>query len=338
MSSSLDQPTSAMTSLSGRPDESRPLVSTIVPAMNEEGNIDEFVRLFAEMRETAPFDCELVYIDDGSTDTTRSKMLAAASRHDWIRVAWHQRNRGLTEALQTGFAAATGSIFVFYPADLQFLPEDIPRLVAPITERGIDLVAGWKQGKYQKAFVSSIYNAFSRWLFNLEVHDMNAVKAFRREVVERIFLRKDWHRYLVVLAANEGFTIDEVKVPLYERAWGSSKFTGVWRILIGVLDLLAVKFQISFLKKPLLYFGTIGVGLFGLAGLIGLFAVYRRYVEGVGDRNLVFLVIFLAGLGMGFFMLGFMSEGQTALKEEITDLRRRVKRLGSSDDTNESPS
>ncbi|NOY88155.1 MAG: glycosyltransferase family 2 protein, partial [FCB group bacterium] len=116
----------------------KPIVSIIVPAMNEEGNIDEFCRQFDEMLKKAPFDGELIYIDDGSTDGTLEKIKAAALKYNFIKYASHQRNRGLTESLMTGFSIASGEIFVFYPADLQYLPEDIPTLVKPIFE-GADL-------------------------------------------------------------------------------------------------------------------------------------------------------------------------------------------------------
>jgi len=298
-------------------------VSTIVPAMNEEGNIEEFCHLYSEMLKNAPFEGELIYIDDGSTDNTLQKIKEAAQKYDFVRYASHQHNRGLTEALQTGFAIARGDVFVFYPADLQFLPEDIPALIKPITE-GADMSAGWKQGKYKKKFVSSIYNYLSRKIFGLKVHDLNSCKAFRREVVERIFLRKDWHRYLIVLAASEGYTIDEVKIPLYDRNWGESKFRSIWRIPIGVLDMLAVQFQIRFLKKPLMFFGSLGSIFFFLGFLVGLWAIYLKYWRNETQLPLLYLVVLLAGLGFGLFLMGFMAEGQTAIKEEVSDMRRKL--------------
>jgi glycosyltransferase involved in cell wall biosynthesis len=297
-------------------------VSTIVPALDEEGNIDEFCRQYAAMLETAPFEGELVFVDDGSTDRTLEKMKTNAQKYSFIRWASHQRNRGLTEALQTGFAKASGEVFVFFPADLQYLPEDIPALVAPIAE-GIDISTGWKQGKYAKRLVSTVYNWFSRKIFALDVHDLNSVKAFRRVVVESIFLRKDWHRYLVVLAANEGFSVEEVKIPVYERKWGRSKFS-VWRIPVGVLDMLAVKFQITFLRKPLLFFGLIGTIFISLGVLVGFYAIYERYAMMHGNRTLLYLVMLLIGVGMSLFLMGFISESVTALKEEMTDLRRKT--------------
>lgn len=289
--------------------------------MNESGNIAEFARQYAEMLKSASFEGELVFVDDGSSDDTLDRIKEAAAQYDFVKYAVHPRNRGLTEALQTGFATATGGIYVFYPADLQYLPEDIPSLVQPVLD-GADICTGWKQGKYSKRFVSSIYNSFSRKLFGLKVHDLNSVKAFRKEIVENIFLRNGWHRYLVVLAAQQGYRVEEVKIPLYDRTWGESKFS-FWRIPVGVLDMLAVKFQLSFLQKPLLYFGSIGVVCFVLGFLVGLWALYMRYVAGHGDRAFLYLVILLMGLGGGLFLMGFLSEGMTALREEIADLRRK---------------
>jgi glycosyltransferase involved in cell wall biosynthesis len=299
------------------------LVSTIVPAMNEEGNIDRFCRLFDEMTKEAPFKNELIFIDDGSTDGTLDQIKAAAQNYDFVRYQSHGRNLGLTEALLTGFEIAGGEVFVFYPADLQFLPEDIPSMVAKIAG-GADLCAGWKQGDYQKPFVSGVYNWLSRKLFGLKVHDLNSCKAFRREVIEQIFLRRDWHRYLVPLAADRGFRIEEEKVTLHERYSGASKFGSIWRIPIGVLDLLAVKFQITFLRKPLLFFGSIGSVLVLLGVLVGLVALYLRFIEGEGHRPLLYLVMMLVGVGTALFLMGFMSEGQVAVKDEMADLRKKI--------------
>jgi len=301
------------------------LVSTIVPAKNEEGNIDEFCTLFAEMRQKAGFDSELVIIDDGSTDGTLDKIRANASKFDFIKYVVHQNNLGLTAALQSGFEAASGSVYVFYPADLQYLPEDIPTLVGPI-QKGADLSTGWKQGKYKKKFISSIYNWLSRKIFSLKVHDLNSVKAFRKEVINHIFLRQDWHRYLVVLAAAEGFRVDEVKIPLYDRHWGETKFS-IWRVPIGVLDMMAVKFQITFLKKPLLFFGLIGSISIFIGYLVGMWAMYVKYALGETQLPLLYLVILLVGIGLGLFMMGFISEGQAAIKEELSDLRRTTRSI-----------
>jgi len=301
------------------------LISVIVPACNEEGNIEEFCRQFDEMFKRSQRQYELVYIDDGSTDGTWEKIEAARQKYGFVRAKRHPFNLGLTEALKTGFAAARGGIYVFYPADLQYKPADIPTLVEPIFQ-GADVTTGWKQGKYKKRFVSSVYNYLSRKIFGLNVHDLNSVKAFRAEVIRDVFLRKDWHRYLVVLAADQGYRVEEVKIPLYDRNWGKSKFS-VWRIPVGVLDMVAVKTQISFLKKPLLFFGLLGSIFFFFGFLVGLTALYFRFVLGDGFRPLLYLVILMVGFGLGLFILGFLAEGLAALKEELGAVRKKLDSL-----------
>ena len=304
--------------------ESKQLVTTIVPAKNEAGNIEEFCIQFDQMQKNSGFANELIFVDDGSTDNTIQKIKEASQKYDFVRYVIHNRNRGITAALETGFDNARGDIFIYYPADLQYKPEDIPSLVQPVLD-GADICTGWKQGNYNKKLVSLIYNWLSRTLFRLNVHDLNSVKAFRRQIVDNIFLRRDWHRYLIVLAAEEGYRISEVKIPLYDRYAGKTKFS-FWRIPVGVLDMFAVWFQIRFLKKPLLYFGLLGTVLFFLALATGLVALYFRLFENEGYRPLLYLVILLSGLGMGFFAMGFVLEVQTALKEEIADLRIKLKR------------
>jgi len=308
------------------------LVSVIIPAYNEEGNIPDLCRLFSEMVEKSGYKFELVLIDDGSTDTTYEKIKEASRKYDFIIYRRHPLNFGLTDALRTGFKAATGNVYVFYPADLQYLPEDIPALVTPIMEKGVDVVAGWKQGKYKKRFVSSVYNYLSRKIFGLKVHDLNSVKAFKASVVRDMFLRKDWHRYLVVLAADKGYKIDEVKMPLYDRHWGKSKFSGLFRIFVGVLDMIAVKAQLSLLKKPLLFFGMSGFAFFGVGTLVGIYALYLRFIEGQGFRPMLYLVLLLIGLGVALFILGFLAESLAAMKEELSAVRRKLIESDSDED------
>lgn len=303
------------------------LVSVIVPAYNEEGNIPEFVSLFDKMQRTSEYDFELIFIDDGSSDNTLATIKNEAGKYNFIKYKKHPVNLGLTDALKSGFEIAEGGIYVFYPADLQYHPEDIPRLVEPIF-KGADVTTGWKQGKYSKKFVSSVYNYLSRKIFGLKVHDLNSVKAFRAEIVNDIFLRRDWHRYMVVLAADHGYRIEEVKLPLYERKWGKSKFS-VLRIPVGVLDMLAVKTQLTFLKKPLLFFGILGTIFVALGTLVGLVALYLRFIEDIGLRPLLYLVILLLGFGLGLFILGFLTEGLTALKEEMGAVRKKLNEIGS---------
>jgi glycosyltransferase involved in cell wall biosynthesis len=308
------------------PINSIPRVSIVVPAFNEEGNVEALCRQFDELRERASFTFEVIIVDDGSTDRTPVILSQLQTRYPFLHVLTHGRNLGLTPALQTGFGRAKGSIFVFYPADLQYKPEDIPAMIAKIDE-GNDVVTGWKQGKYPKKFVSNVYNGLSRRLFGLKVHDLNSVKAFRREVVKSIFLRQDWHRYLVALAAEHGFRVDEVKIPLYPRHSGTSKFSGFWRIPVGVLDLLAVKSQLTLLRKPFLFFGFFGTILILLGVITGMVAIYLRFVMNTGFRPLLYLVILLTVLGVLFFVLGFLAEGLAAIREELAGISAAVRRL-----------
>ncbi len=301
-------------------------VSVIVPAFNEAGNLELLAEKFAEMLATAPFSGEVILVDDGSTDETLAVAQSCADHYDFWHVEQHHANLGLTAALQTGFSAAHGEIFVFYPADLQYLPEDIPQMVAKIKE-GFDVVTGWKQGTYgPKRLVSSIYNAVSRMLFPIGVHDLNSVKAFRRQVVQSLTFRRDWHRYMVVMAADAGYQVGEVKVTLHPRHSGASKFSGLGRIPIGVLDLLAVKFQLSFMKKPLLFFGSSGLVFLALALITGLIALYLRYVMNQGYRPMLTLVMLLAVSGILFFAMGFLGELLISIKEDLSSLHAAISR------------
>ncbi len=295
-------------------------VSVLVPAYNEEENIGPLVEKFGRVFEEQNLDAELVLIDDGSTDSTAELAMEMGREHPFLRVVRHRTNLGLTEALKTGFREARGDIFVFYPADLQYDPGDMPVLLERLS-RGYDLVTGWKQGDYGlKAFVSYFYNRFSRWLFSVDVHDLNSVKAFRREVAETITLRKDWHRFFVVLAAEEGFRIAEEKIPLHPRKHGRSKF-GVFRIPIGILDLLSVKFQMAFMKKPMLLFGSLGVLLFLIGVATGLYSLYLRFVLMQGFRPLLYFVILSVLAGIMFFSFGFLLEVLISMSEKLDDMR-----------------
>ncbi|MBD3380834.1 MAG: glycosyltransferase [candidate division Zixibacteria bacterium] len=301
-------------------------ISIIVPAYNEQGNIPILAEKMDEMFKKSRLKGEVILVDDGSSDNTFGEIREASQRYRFIRIMRHKTNRGLTAALETGFNAARGRILMFWPADLQYMPEEIPKLVAKI-EEGYHIVCGWRQGHYgMKRFVSWVYNGLSRMLFRVPIHDFNSVKAFRREVIEELpVLREGWHRYLVVIASQKGYKVGEVKVRLYPRKIGKSKF-GFWRIPIGVTDLFSVKFQVSFMRKPLLFFGSIGFILLGIGFFVGLGSLYLRFMLHEGYRPLLYLVMLLVTLGMALFMLGFLAEAMIVLQDEISSLRREVRR------------
>jgi glycosyltransferase involved in cell wall biosynthesis len=268
-------------------------------------------------------DYEVILVDDGSEDGTGEEGIKLRKKYKYLKVYRHRTNLGKTEAILTGFRYSTSTILVIMDADLQFDPEDIPKLLEEI-EKGYDIVTGWKEGYYQKKFVSRVYNIFSRWLFHLPIHDQNAIKALRSNVLEEIALRKDWHRYIVALAVNKGFKVSEVKVKLRERRFGESKYTGKGRIVIGVMDLLAVKMQISLLKKPFLFFGTSGAVLLFLGFIVGLYGIIRRFVFHHGYRPLLYLVLLLVISGLVLFTVGFITEAVTALTENVKRLEREI--------------
>ena len=310
-------------------------LSVVIPAHNEEGNIPILMKELDEMIRSSGLDIEVILVDDGSTDRTLEQAKEAEKRYPWLKVVRHGKKMGISHALKTGFRVATGDAYMFFPADLQVGADEIPKFVEKL-EEGWDLVCGWRQGKYEKAFVSNIYNALTRKLFGLQIHTMNSVKAFRKEVVDRIPFRKDWHRYIVPFAYEAGFTVTEVPIKHRPRLYGESKYKGLGRVIIGLLDLMAVKFQLSFGQKPLLLFGTLG-GLSLIIGtIVGLIALYLRFVQHVGYRPLVYLTMLLILLGVSLFSMGFLGEIIANIRDEMEmrfeKLERELQKLRSDGD------
>ena len=196
-------------------------------------------------------------------------------------------------------------------------------LVAPILAEETDKVTGFKQWKYEKAFVSRVYNRLSRPLFEIPVRDLNNVKAYRREVMAALPMRPDFHRYMIVLAAAQGFTVTEVPVPVYPRNAGRSKF-GLSRIPVGVLDMLAVWFELRFGQKPLLAFGMAGAALFAIGVLAGVSALGWLLVTGQGQRWVWTLVQTCLILGSVFFATGLVGEQVAQQRAEMRELRREL--------------
>ncbi len=315
---------------------SRPTVSVLVPARDEAENLPLLVEQAAAAFATSPGQYEVVVIDDGSVDDTWLVLESLMRRYPFLHAARHRSRRGVAEALRTGYLHSRGSVLVFYPADLQYRPEDIPRLVAPVLAGTSDIVTGFKEGQYEKAFVSGVYNRLSQRLFHVPVRDLNSVKAYRREVMESIPARPDWHRYMIVIAAAQGFTVSEVPVPLYPRHAGRSKF-GIGRIPVGVLDMLAVWFELRFAKKPLLLFGMLGAALFVFGVIAGIVAVLWRIFAGEGFRPILNLVETCLILGSVFFATGLIGELIAAQRAEMRELRARIEELAQGRDTLQKP-
>jgi len=312
--------------------KARPDVSILVPAKDEAENLPLFMEQARAAFAGLPERYEVIVIDDGSVDDSWAVLQRLAAEYPFLTPIRHGVRRGIADALRTGYVKSRGSILVFYPADLQYRPEDIPRLVAPILAGQSDIVTGYKEGKYEKAFVSGIYNRMSRSLFKLTVRDLNSVKAYRREVMDALPNRPDWHRYMVVMAAADGFSVSEIPVPLYARNAGQSKF-GIGRIPIGALDMLAVWFELRFARKPLLLFGVLGAALFLIGVVVGIVAILWRVIGGVGFRPLINLVETCVTVGSVFFATGLMGELIAAQRAELTKLTARIEDLSRDRDT-----
>jgi glycosyltransferase involved in cell wall biosynthesis len=289
------------------------LVSVILPAYNEAGNIpvlfEKIDKAFAQLETQG----EAILIDDGSTDGTGDVAKSLQQRFGFVKVLTHRTNRGLTAALSTGIQAAKGEIIVFLPSDLQSDPEeDLPKLLAGFDD-GNDVVVGWRQGRMErKKWGSKVYNFVSTLLFDVRVHDQNWIKAFRKSFAKELVMRSDWHRFLVAIAVAKGYKIGEVKTNWYPRTYGSSKF-GISRIIISVLDMLVLKIQMLFLESPIRFFGGGGL-LLSLAGfgIIGGMSVLKA-LFGVTITEAYYIRFFLVSvllvlLGVCMLVMGILGE------------------------------
>lgn len=305
----------------------RPYLSVFIPARNEAGNIAPLMEKIARTFRKHALDGEVVLVDDGSTDTTWQEATAAAAQYPFLRLYRHRRGFGLTEAMRTAFRHVRGEVVIFLPADLESDPEeDIPKLLAKLNE-GYDVVAGWRQGRHDgKVLASRIYNTVSRLLFGLDAHDMNWIKAFRRPVIEDLHLRSDWHRFVLHLAAAKGYRIGEVQVNFYPRQKGVSKY-GWARIPISFLDVLVVKFLLTFSRKPMLFFGSLGsLAILAALGLWTYLTVLYFSTPGNMQQRPLFIfagVLFIAGVLL--FIGGFLAELVVLQADRIEDLERRLR-------------
>ncbi|NNG16241.1 MAG: glycosyltransferase [Gemmatimonadales bacterium] len=301
-------------------------VSILVPAKDEAPNLPTFLAQCRDALEPQAWSFEVVVVDDGSRDGTDHVLDELRHEYPFLRVVTHRRQCGIADALRSASDAARGDIFVFYPADLQYLPAEIPTLVEPIVNGEADMVTGTKQGRYEKAFVSNLYNRLCRALFGVPVTDLNSVKAYRREVMHGVPLRPDWHRFMVVIAAADGFRLTSRPVQLHPRHAGVSKFN--WkRIPVGVLDLASVWFQLRFGRKPLLFFGVAGAALFFIGFLGGVAALIIRFGFGVGFRPLINLIETMVISGIALFGFGFVGEMIAGMREDIQGMRQELARL-----------
>jgi glycosyltransferase involved in cell wall biosynthesis len=311
---------------------SAPRFAVIVPAYNEAENIAALFGALKSTFEKHSLDGEVIIVDDGSTDKTYEIAVAEAAKFGTnAHVVRHRRNLGKTEGMVSGSRVATADVLVIFDADLQHSTEEIPRFMQKIDE-GWDIVTGRKVGAYEKQAVSSVYNRMSRKLFDVPVRDLNSMKAFRAEILHGLALRHDWHRFFVVLAYAQGYSVTEIDIELLPRNAGVSKYTGSKRIFSSVGDLLVVWFYLRFSRKPMQLFGGVGLALTVLGVLIGLVLVILRALEvgppSIGYRPLLGLVVLLLVIGITLFGFGFTAEMIALLRSDVEQLKQGDHRRG----------
>lgn len=309
-------------------------ISVVVPARNEEQTIGQVVeRSFQAFQELACFG-EVLVVNDGSTDGTAAVLHALQARYPNLRVFTHRRSQGMTTALQRMFAASRGDVVMLIPGDMESDPLlDVPVLYRHLEAADLDVVAGWRQGRTDgKVFASAIYNRTMRILGGVPVHDGNWIKAMRREVIESLpRLRSDWHRFLLMIAAHQGFRIGEVKTYYRPRPAGSSKF-GFSRIPISLLDVLVLKFLLTFSQAPMRFFG--GLGLAGMAiSLITFLYLTLLYTLTDTQQRPVFIAAgVLAIISVLLFVVGFLAELIVTQGERISELEKILPSTTDEDD------
>jgi glycosyltransferase involved in cell wall biosynthesis len=327
MASTSAHPSELGRQITGSTPSTRDDFAVIIPAFDEAENIPALFAALRDSYERHSLAGDIILVDDGSRDDTFAAANREAARFPArVQVLRHRRNLGKTEALLTGAAAADRQFLILYDADLQHTPDEIPRFLAKLDE-GWDIVTGRKVGAYEKRAVSSIYNRLSGRLFDIPVHDLNSMKAFRGEVLRAVPLRHDWHRFFVVLAHAKGYSVTEIDITLHPRHAGRSKYDGRARILASIMDLLVVWFYLRFSAKPMHLFGGAGAALIVLGVLIGLIASIARFLSlpppAFGYRPVLGLVLLLVIVGVTLFGVGLLAEMIAIVRAEVEAGRER---------------
>lgn len=290
-------------------------LSLIIPLKNEAESLPELEAWIRRVCEQERYTYEILFIDDGSTDGSWKVIEILQANNAAVRGIKFRRNYGKSAALQTGFEAAQGAVVITMDADLQDSPDEIPGLYRMIANDGYDLVSGWKQKRYDplsKTIPTKLYNAVTRWISGIPLHDFNCgLKSYRQEVIKSVEVYGDMHRYIPVLAKWAGFSnIGEKVVEHRARKYGVTKF-GLERFINGPLDLMSVSFVGRFGKRPMHLFGTLGVlsFLIGMAILVYLSFAKLAYKEyGIADRPLFYFGILALIVGSQLFLTGFLAE------------------------------
>ena len=297
------------------------LLSIVIPAYNEAESLPVLLANLHATVETYGYLAEIIFINDGSTDTTAeilNSLTIESPLH--IHVIHFRRNRGKAEALTVGFQKASGDIVITMDADLQDDPAEIPKLIETLEKGSYGLVSGWKYPRkdpFEKRAFSFVFNRVTAMLTGVKLHDMNCgFKAYRTEVVKELRLYGDLHRYIPILAQAAGFSVGEVKVKHHPRRFGKSKY-GFKRIPKGFFDLLTVLFLTKYRKRPMHFFAGIGSLFAGTSIAVLLAGCVLKFLK----TDLPFQFLWLVG-GFGIFTgillsaIGLLGELIIALRNE----------------------
>ena len=298
-----------------------PELSVVIPVRNESANV---AALHAELTQTLdawgrPY--EIIVIEDGSTDETFAALVESQAHDPYLRVIRFRRNFGQTAAFAAGFAYARGRLIVTADGDLQNDPRDIPAMVERL-EQGHDIVCGWRKDRKDVFLTRRLPSVVANWLISkatgVKLHDYGcSLKVFRAEVVKPLRLYGEMHRFIPAIASERGVSIAEQVVHHRPRVHGESKY-GLSRTIRVILDLVTVKFLLSYSTRPLQIFGLVGIamGSVGLA-ITGWLAYVRLFeAQAIGDRPMLLFGILLIFTGVQLLTLGLLAELQSRTYHE----------------------
>ena len=295
-------------------------ISVVVPLFNEEDSLCELNSLISKVMRLHSFTYEVIYIDDGSNDSSWSIIKNLASKDKFVKGIKFRRNYGKSAALNIGFLKSKGDVVITMDADLQDSPEEIPELYKMITEENFDLVSGWKQKRYDpftKTIPTKLFNWAARKASSIKLNDFNCgLKAYKKNVVKSIEVHGEMHRYIPVIAKWAGFSKISEKIVVHQaRKYGKTKF-GMERFINGFLDLLTITFVTRFSKKPMHFFGVLGTIMFTLGFILfayisgnKLYCILNNLsATNIAEMSGFYIALTSMIIGVQLFLAGFIAE------------------------------
>jgi len=298
-----------------------PYLSVVIPIRNESASIRELYRELTQTLEAWGRPYEVICIDDGSTDDSFARLAGLQAEDARWRIIRFRRNFGQTAAFAAGFAHARGALIATSDGDLQNDPADLPALAA-LVEQGADIAAGWRKDRKDVFLTRRLPSMIANWLISMttgvHLHDYGcSLKVFRAEVVKSLRLYGEMHRFLPAIASEHGVVIAEHVVNHRARRHGTSKY-GLGRTVRVILDLLTVKFLLSYATRPLQIFGLFGIIMGGVGGVITAYLAYQRLFgyQSIANRPLLLFGVLLVFTGVQLITLGLLAEMQVRTYHE----------------------